>query len=170
MTPTRRRSTAAASKPSLTEAEITTRLDAIEDKLSPLLRLLEAMLAGDGSLSTPSRTPTQPPKRSVVDHARRDTMPPELRAALMRLPEPKRQEKPRSMPARTRYSLAALEHILPRLHDLKPAQSQIVAYLWSHPHSSVQDLCAALDLKRKTVWNNVSLLSQREIVIAENSR
>lgn len=80
--------------------------------------------------------------------------------------EPKRQRKDRVMAPRKLYRLAKVDSTatLKALTRMTPAATTIVMYLATHPGQTVPDLVHALDLRRKTVENLLSLLRKQGII------
>lgn len=149
----------------------------LERRLSNLEKLMRSMMetfASGGAVPAKKpagRKPTVKELRAMRQHHDGDgsghaSMPADVARALAHLPEPRRQRKERNLPPRKVYSLKDVKSAkaIQELQNLTPAATSIVVYLINHPKSTVPDLVAQLDLKRKTIENALSTLKLRGLI------
>lgn len=135
-----------------------------------LLRQVESLLRG-GVIATPPAVVIE--RKSAIKESRQpernqeiDPLGSELSRALGDVPMHKIQRKERNLAPRVTYSLRPVQttQMLRALQSLTPAAAAIIVYLATHPRATVPDLVMQLDLRRKTVQNLLSILSQRELI------
>lgn len=92
---------------------------------------------------------------------------PEEREALRRMPEPRRQRKQRHLASRKKHRSRRATTVaqIHALQQLTPAGAQVFAKIAQHPKGiSTADIAAALDLKKKTVDNLLTMLRKANLL------
>lgn len=136
----------------------------VEDRLQRLERLLEQLVAG---MNPAAAAKEEEPPMAPDEPEWGVGLAPNVRDALRRMPEPRRQRKQRHVAPRKVYRVRqnTTSAQLRALQSLTPAAMQIFVYLAQHPAgATVPDLVTQLDLRRKTVENLVSTLRAHNLL------
>lgn len=154
-------------------------LQQLQEQFNALQTTLHAVIASElddgapkvGKASTAARPTTIKERRAqaLAKLTGGREISPALRRLLADVGEPKRQQKPRTMPSRAVYVCkpATSGAMIKALQDLTPAAKTIFFYLVDHPRSAVPDISASLDLKPKTVANLLSVMKTLDLVNSE---
>lgn len=149
------------------------------DTLAVLLRAV-----ADGSLVVQDGRPVvvqraivaEPPRSTVKERRAREkalvALGPKLAQILRDAPEPRRQRKLRNMQPRTIYSMALANTVnkLRALQGLTPSGLSVVRYVSEHPRTTVPEIVIQLDLSKKTVENQLSILKRLDLLETEKVR